>query len=157
MASKGNLTLKSCNGKEFIVEEKVAVMSTTIKNMVDVDDSFAQGVIPIIGVDGKILAKLIEYCKEHAEADEDEEVKSEEYLKKFDEKFVDELNLNDLYDLLKASNYLEITKLLNLLCQKVASMIKGKKPEEIRRIFNIKNDFTPEEEEEINRQNPWAF
>ena len=29
-------------------------------------------------------------------------------------------------------------------------MIKGKTPEEIRRTFNIKNDFTPQEEEQVN-------
>jgi hypothetical protein len=28
----------------------------------------------------------------------------------------------------------------------VANMIKGKSPEEIRKLFNIVNDFTPEEE-----------
>jgi len=28
-------------------------------------------------------------------------------------------------------------------------MIKGKTPEEIRRTFNIKNDFTAEEEEQV--------
>ena len=28
-------------------------------------------------------------------------------------------------------------------------MIKGKSPEEIRKTFNITNDFTPEEEEQI--------
>ncbi len=33
---------------------------------------------------------------------------------------------------------------------------KGKTPEEIRKTFNIKNDFTPEEEEEV-RENQWAF
>ena len=27
----------------------------------------------------------------------------------------------------------------------VANMIKGKTPEEIRKTFNIRNDFTPEE------------
>jgi len=32
-------------------------------------------------------------------------------------------------------------------------MIKGKTPEEIRKTFNIKNDFTPEEEEEVRREN----
>jgi hypothetical protein len=30
-------------------------------------------------------------------------------------------------------------------CKTVANMIKGKRPEEIRKLFNIVNDFTPEE------------
>ena len=34
---------------------------------------------------------------------------------------------------------------------------KGKTPEEIRKTFNIRNDFTPEEEEEVRRENQWAF
>lgn len=29
-------------------------------------------------------------------------------------------------------------------CKTVANMIKGKQPEEIRKMFNIVNDFTPE-------------
>uniref|UniRef100_A0A2N9GBD1 SKP1-like protein n=1 Tax=Fagus sylvatica TaxID=28930 RepID=A0A2N9GBD1_FAGSY len=47
--------------------------------------------------------------------------------------------------------------LLEQLCQHVANMIKGKSPDEIRTTFNIKNDFTPEEEEEIRKENMWAF
>lgn len=35
-------------------------------------------------------------------------------------------------------------------------MIKGKSPEEIRQTFNIVNDFTPEEEAQIRRENEWA-
>jgi len=31
-------------------------------------------------------------------------------------------------------------------------MIKGKSPEEIRKTFNIKNDFTPAEEEQVRKQ-----
>ncbi|OWM64858.1 hypothetical protein CDL15_Pgr028575 [Punica granatum] len=41
--------------------------------------------------------------------------------------------------------------------QAVANMIKGRSVEDIRRIFNIKNDFSPDEETEVKRQNQWAF
>ena len=47
---------------------------------------------------------------------------------------------------LQAANYLDIKSLLDLTCKRVADMIKGKKPEEIRKEFNIVNDFTSEEE-----------
>lgn len=62
-----------------------------------------------------------------------------------------------LFVCLQAANYLNIKTLLDLTCQTVADMIKGKTPEEIRKTFNIKNDFTPEEEEEVRRENQWAF
>jgi S-phase kinase-associated protein 1 len=35
-------------------------------------------------------------------------------------------------------------------------MMKGKSIEEIRELFNIENDFTPEEEEQIREENKWA-
>jgi len=34
----------------------------------------------------------------------------------------------------------------DLGCKAIAGMIKGKSPEEIRKTFNIVNEFTPEEE-----------
>ena len=41
--------------------------------------------------------------------------------------------------------------LLDVTCKTVANMIKGKTPEEIRKTFNIKNDFTQAEEEQVSR------
>lgn len=56
----------------------------------------------------------------------------------------------------QAANYLDIKGLLDVGCKTVANMIKGKSPEEIRKTFNIQNDFTPEEEDQIRRENEWA-
>ena len=35
-------------------------------------------------------------------------------------------------------------------------MIKGKTTEEIRKTFNIVNDFSSDEEEEIRKENAWC-
>ena len=34
-------------------------------------------------------------------------------------------------------------------------MIKGRTPDEIRKILNISSDFTPEEEIKVRADNPW--
>jgi S-phase kinase-associated protein 1 len=62
-----------------------------------------------------------------------------------------------LFDMILAINYLDIKGLLDLGCRMVADMMKDKSVKEIRKTFNIKNEYTPEEEEEIRRENPWAF
>ncbi|KAK2427038.1 SKP1-like protein 1A [Trifolium repens] len=81
---------------------------------------------------------------------------SENDLKAWDADFV-KVDQATLFDLILAANFLNIENLLNLTCQTVAYMIKGKTPEDIRKTFNIKNDFSPEEEEEIRRKNQWTF
>ncbi|CAN0827224.1 SCF ubiquitin ligase complex protein SKP1a [Linum grandiflorum] len=74
------------------------------------------------------------------------------------------VNLAMLFDLilvyplsLKAADYLNIKELLDLTCRKAAHMISKKTTEEMRKIVNIKNDFTPEEEANIRIQNRWAY
>ena len=52
--------------------------------------------------------------------------------------------------ILQAANYLDIKGLLDVTCKTVANLIKGKTPDEIRKTFNIKNDFTPAEEEQVS-------
>ncbi|CAI0557546.1 unnamed protein product [Linum tenue] len=152
-------TLRSSDGETFEVEEAVAVESQTIKHMIE--DDCADSEIPLPNVTSAILAKVIEYCRKHVEAGADKEkdkliTSPDEALKTWDADFV-KVDQNTLFDLILAANYLNIKSLLDLTCQTVADMIKGKTPEEIRKTFNIKNDFTPEEEEEVRRENQWAF
>ncbi|PWA69260.1 SKP1-like protein 1A [Artemisia annua] len=152
--STKTITLKSSDGETFEVSEAVALESQTIKHMIE--DDCANTTIPLPNVNSKILAKVIEYCKKHVGNDEENKVNSEDDLKSFDSDFV-KVDQGTLFDLILAANYLNIKSLLDLTCQTVADMIKGKTPEEIRKTFNIKNDFTPEEEEEVRRENAWAF
>ncbi|KAF7105704.1 hypothetical protein CFC21_106483 [Triticum aestivum] len=159
---KKMVTLKSSDGEEFEVEEAVAMESQTIRHMIE--DDCADNGIPLPNVTSKILSKVIEYCNKHVQAKPadaaaaapDAAAPPAEDLKNWDAEFV-KVDQATLFDLILAANFLNIKGLLDLTCQTVADMIKGKTPEEIRKTFNIKNDFTPEEEEEIRRENQWAF
>ncbi|KAL6561037.1 SKP1-like protein 4 [Orobanche gracilis] len=157
------ILLKSSDGEVFEVEERVAVKSQTIKHLIE--DDCADNAIPLPNVTSNILAKVIEYCKYHvdhdAEAKFDDVYKtadkgSKDELKDFDEEFV-KVDQDTLFDVILAANYLNIKSLLDLMCGTVANMIRGKTPEEIRKTFHIKNDYTPEEEAEVRRENAWAF
>lgn len=142
------ILLKSSDGETFEVEESVAEGSEIIKHMID--DDCAGNAIPLPNITAPILAMVITYLKRHSSNDDEEKLKS------FDSEFVN-VDQATLYDLILGANYLNIKGLLDLTTQTVADMIKGKSVEKIREIFNIKNDFTPEEEAEIRQQNAWAF
>ncbi|KAL1215743.1 SKP1-like protein 4 [Cardamine amara subsp. amara] len=152
------IMLKSSDGESFTIEEVVAVQSETIKCLIE--DGCADTEIPIPNVTGKIMAYVIEYCKKHVVVVVDGESSSssdDELVKKWDAEFIAEKDQATIFDLILAANYLNIKSLLDLTCQNVADMIKGKTPEEIRTVFNIVNDFTPEEEEAVRKENQWAF
>ncbi|XP_010683698.2 SKP1-like protein 1B [Beta vulgaris subsp. vulgaris] len=161
------ITLKSSDGEKFEVEESVALECETIKLMIE--DDCADTAIPLPNVTAKILSKVIEYCKKHVESSaaakscstEDScsstaNSSTNEELKIWDKEFV-KVDQKTLFNLILAANYLNIRSLLDLTCQTVSDIIKDKTPEEVRKMFNIKNDFTPEEEEAIRRENQWAF
>ncbi|XP_039039945.1 SKP1-like protein 1A, partial [Hibiscus syriacus] len=145
------IILESSDGEKFAVEEAVALQLETIKNMIEDDCSGEK--IPIPNVTGNILSKVLEYCKMHVNGGNNS---GDDQLETWDAVFL-RVDLDTLYGLILAANFLNVKTLLDSICQKVADIIKGKSPEEIRTTFNIQNDFTPEEEEEIRKENPWAF
>ncbi|KAK1995206.1 Skp1 family protein [Colletotrichum falcatum] len=146
------------------VDRVVAERSMLIKNMLeDVgDDSISQeNPIPIPNVNEAVLRKVIEWCDHHrndpvqTQDDENDARKKTTEIEEWDQKFM-QVDQEMLFEIILASNYLDIKPLLDVGCKTVANMIKGKSPEEIRKTFNITNDFTPEEEEQIRRENEWA-
>jgi len=91
-------------------------------------------------------AKVVEYCKYH-DANPTAKIEDEKEDKRTDDICGWDLNFCKvdqpvLFEMILAANYLDIKELLDLTCKTVANMIKGKTPEEIRKKFNIKNDFS---------------
>ncbi len=110
-------------------------------------------------MNAKILEKVFAYCRYHHEnpeagGDKKDDKRTDDILP-WDEEFC-KVDQPTLFELIVAANYLDIKPLLDLTCKTVANMIKGKTPEEIRKTFNIKNDFTPEEEEQVRKENEWC-
>merc|ERR1712232_450084 len=158
MSEGEEVTLMSSDEQNFQVDVKVAQMSETIKNLIE--DAGTDSPIPLPNVTGKILDKVVEYCKYHTEhptavSDEKKDDKRTDDIIPWDAEF-SKVDQATLFELILAANYLDIKQLLDLTCKTVANMIKGKTPEEIRKTFNIKNDFTPEEEEQVRKENEWC-
>ena len=114
-------------------------------------------------VAASVLKKVIEWCEKHKDEpiptqEEEEKELNEGALDKIGTWDTDFFNVDQalVFELILAANYLDIKGLLNLGCKIVAKMIRGKSPEEIRKHFNLKNDFTPEEEEKIKKENEWC-
>ncbi|CAG9462408.1 unnamed protein product [Pedinophyceae sp. YPF-701] len=150
------VTLKSSDNQMYETSKEVAERSAMVTAVLEeVDD--AEPVVPIQNVRGDILSRVIEFCKYHVDAEgPDGKKKSEDDVKQWDQNFI-KVEQSVLFELILAANYMNIKDLLDLGCQTVADMIKGKTPEEIRKTFGIKNDFTPQEEEEVRRENQWSF
>jgi len=154
------LTLVSEENEKTVVKKSIAVMSQLVKTMADTDKGETE--IPLPNVKHSVLQMVVKYLTYHAEnpAKEIEKpLKSanmNEVVSQWDADFVSQGGQETLFELILAANYMDIKSLLDLTCAKVASMIKGKTPEQIRKQFNIQNDFTPEEEEAVRAENKWA-
>ena len=157
MAEK--VKLLCSEGDEVEVDREVAEKSLLIKGIID--DSGIEEQIPLPNVKRPILEKVITFCthlKDHQPPEIEKPLRSENMASVVDVWYADYINLEQeiLFELILASNYLDIKPLLELACAKVASLIKNKSIEEIRKFFNIENDFTPEEEAQIMEENKWA-
>ena len=139
------ITLISKDGQDFQIEENVGFKCETIKNLIEDGLASSDSEIPISDINGNILQKVIEYGTYRFKNDFNEE---------WNTQFCN-MSQTDLFDTILAANYLEYVELLDTCCTAIAKMISGKTPQEIRKIFNIQNDFTEEEEKQIRKENEW--
>ncbi|KAL2019741.1 hypothetical protein VTK56DRAFT_9185 [Thermocarpiscus australiensis] len=162
------------NGKVFVVDRVVAEQAGIIQTLVgDFDKSeLGKSVIPLlIDVSDDCLAKVFKWMEHHkgdnqanaaskktAAADKevgdnkpDTVVDEPAKLTAWDKAMFDAVDSQMLYQILITANYLGIKPLVEMGCQVVADMIRGKTTQEIREILGLEDDLTPEQREAVRK------
>ena len=154
------ITLVSSDGQKVEISAKAVGRSVLVKGIIEDYPDDAE--VPLNNVKSNILTKIKEYL-EHYENTEPKEIERplpsqnfKECVEEWDEKYID-VDLDMIFEIILGANYMDIKPLLELASAKVASIIKGKTTDEIRKTFNITNDFTPEEEQQIIEENKWCM
>ncbi|CAG7846325.1 SubName: Full=Related to SKP1-Kinetochore protein complex CBF3, subunit D {ECO:0000313/EMBL:CCA69667.1} [Serendipita indica DSM 11827] len=171
-----SITIVTSDNEQFCVEKLVAQRIALIEDMVE---NAGDRPIPLPNVTASVLRKILEYCEHHKNDPlppyDDGSRSRTTHISEWDQKFIT-VDQEMLFEIILAANYLEMKPLLyvrlnvprvqcltacnavagDIGCKTVANMIKGKSPEEIRKLFNIVNNFTPEEEAQIRKEAEWA-
>ncbi|CBK23709.2 uncharacterized protein [Blastocystis hominis] len=161
METTDKIVLVSKEGEKQIVDSRILDMSEYLKEKRDNHDIHDNTVV-LDNIGENTLSRIIAFCNYHIDnplAEIERPLKSSnmrDIVSEWDANFIN-ISVEDLMDLIVAANFLLIQPLLEVACAKVASLIKGKSPEEIRTTFKIVSDFTPEEEAKIREENKWAI
>ncbi|KAF8368796.1 hypothetical protein PRIPAC_86625 [Pristionchus pacificus] len=156
-----SVILTSSDDKSFTVDLRVVKHSGTILGLLEnVDaESLSEHPIPLMNVTGEILEKIIEWLAHHQN---DVVVERDEWRKKvsgtipqWDRDFMEQFDNDGLFHMLMGANYLDIRNLLDICTELISVQLKGKNTEQLRAHFGIINDFTPEEEAEMKKENNW--
>lgn len=145
----------------FKMRERLVKLSDTWLGMLEIPGMEAAPEVLITieyAKSPELLEKYKEYCEfmttgafPMEERKEGKRIETE--LTKWEKDYIASMSQEMLFELVLLSNFLSNLPMLEALTCGVAGLLRGKSPEEIRKIFQIRNDFTKEEEEKINKEN----
>ncbi|KAI1299377.1 Suppressor of kinetochore protein 1 [Halotydeus destructor] len=155
---------------EFVVDQRVANAFKVIHDMLETlrggyEDGDVQDFdtpVRLQNVRGDIMKEMLDWVDHHKDdpdtSDEEEQYRDRrtDDIPQWDKNFVGRWEKPVLYEVLQACNYLDLRPLLEICCKTIANMIKGKSVEQVREILQIQSDYTPEEEEQLKKENAWA-
>ncbi|XP_077525719.1 S-phase kinase-associated protein 1-like [Haemaphysalis longicornis] len=160
------IKLQSSDGKVFEVDVDVAMVSLTIKGMLEalgVDDD---DVVPLPNVNAEVLEKVIVWLTYH----KNDPTLVEEppagtwtpmkpktydtYVDPWDQAFL-KVDQAMLFELISASLYLNIKSLKDAACKTVAKMMTGKTPAQLREMFRLECCSRSAQEKVVQEDNAW--
>eukprot|EP01083_Nonionella_stella_P030901 84673_1 len=155
----GTIRLVSCDGESFELPTKFAIHSNLVKSIREGD--IHANDISIKKVEKDTLELIVKYLNHHkgkAPVDIKKPIRSVKMDKivedVWDAEFINSLTTKVIFQVILAANYMDIKSLLHLGCAKIATMIKGKSPDEIKSILSAESppctpmqDTAPKEEQ----------
>jgi len=135
------------------------MISKLVEDALGEDDG--ENEIQLPKVRTQVLERIAEYAnhyKEEAMTPIPAQIKSADLNDHVQEWYAEFVNIeqSDLFEMTIAANFMNIEPLIRLTCAKTASLMWGKTAEEIREEFGLENDFTPEEEAELIKENKYV-
>jgi S-phase kinase-associated protein 1 len=153
-----NIKLVCDDGETFEVEKSVAFVSGVIEIWSEDHDE-----LHIPTVSSAVLKKILEFCRHVRDTGPCPEIEKplrsanmHDVIEKWYADYID-VDQGMLMEIMISANYLDIKRLLELSCAKLASKLKDKTPLQLREEFHLENEFTPEEEARIMEENKWAL
>ena len=145
-----NLVLLSSDNQKIEIDSESAQKSNLLKGSIG-DFNTQQEPIQLPDIKYDILKKIVEYLTHYKDKTPKDIPKPMPFsdlskvLDEWDVNFINGIELDNIFDLINAANYMDIPSLLDLSCAKIASLMKGKTIQEIKTMFNIECDLTEEE------------
>jgi len=148
------LILVSCdesNAAEYTIARESALMCNLVKSIIEGDSEVKK--IEIKKVSQDILKLIVEYLIHHKGKTPAEiakpirSVKMEKIVEdEWDAQFINKMAKRTIFQIILGANYMDIKSLLHLGCAKIATMIKGKSPEEIKKILSEEDNNEDEKD-----------
>lgn len=147
------IELVSCDEEIFTLFKRASLMSDFVKTIVEGDeDAGKDNPIQVKKVDKKVLEMIVEYLVYHDGKAPKEiqkpirSVKMDKIVSDWDSQFIDK-DTSEVFKIILGANYMDIKPLLHLGCAKIATLIKGKTPDEIKVILGENPAFPAKDEE----------
>ena len=154
-----NVKLMSSDGKIYEVPDTILQKSTLLKELTTDNEG---EVITLKEVNEECLKRVIEYLYHYKDFEPKEVPKpfpdncDANFLRSIlnDEwtfNYLNNLSNGEAIDMINAANYLQIDGLINILATKLGYELSNCSVEEVKQKFQIEDDLTPEEKEEVDK------
>ncbi|EFO91361.1 hypothetical protein CRE_11952 [Caenorhabditis remanei] len=136
----------SSDNHVFTISEHAVKLSKTLWDLITnlglTAENALDNPIPVENVNGKNMERIVQFCERH-KYDEEEQAYTnfirEFVVPEWDRQLLS-IDNEELFQLILATNYLDIPKLMDYCCRVIGDMAKEKTPEELRIIYGIPTD-----------------